>query len=652
MLLSLRIENFALIDSLSVELGAGLNVLTGETGAGKSIILDAIDAVLGGRVTSRVIRTGCDRALIAAEFALTPDLAAWLAREELTGALGEPAADRLEVSVEISLAAKQDGSPRPNVRSKFRLGEETVVKATVTRLRDRLVELAAQGQTVQLLQPENQRDWLDAFGGAPLLGQRSRVAAAHQRAQQAYQALERRREIEAQRLQQLDLFEFQFQELSVANLSDPQELEKLAEERDRLAHVVELQQQSYQAYQILYAGDGEACADLLAKAEVIFQRMAQFDRQAEPMLEMVTSALTQVVEAGQQVNAYGETLESDPARLAEVEERIGFLKGICRKYGPTLTEAIARFHEVSTALQELGDGSSSIEALEAAYAEAYEALMGECDRLSALRHQAAADLETRLVAELAPLAMERVQFEVRFEQAAPTGSGYDRLVYCFSPNPGEPLQPLGETASGGEMSRFLLALKACFSQVAAVATMVFDEIDVGVSGRVAQAIAQKLHQLSRSHQVLCVTHQPIVAAMADHHYRVDKLVVAAAETRGEKSPKPAKGKRDRRKLAAIPSPHTEATLPPESATAVSVHGEERETTLAMTSNETLEEVSGGEVRTVVRLSLLADADHRCLELAQLASGAEGETSPNTLAAARRFAESLLDRAARLRQAAS
>lgn len=608
MLLSLQIENFALIDALTIELGAGLNVLTGETGAGKSIILDAIDAVLGGRVTSRVIRTGAERATIAATFAVTSALAAWLRAESI-----EPQGDRLTIAVEIGLVAKQDGSTRTNVRSKFRVDDTLVVKATILRLRDRLVELAAQGQTVQLLQPENQRDWLDRFGGRAIEQQRDRVTAAYQRCHQASQALENRRALESQRLQQRDLLQFQYQELSAAGLSDPDELSQLVAERDRLAHVVDLQHHSYQVYQMLYAAsdDRESCADLLAKAEQILERMTQVDRQAEPILEMVSSALAQVVEAGQQVNAYGERLESDPDRLTFVEERLIFLKALCRKYGPSLATAIDRLAEVTAALQEMQEPSQSLEALSAAYEAAYDELLTACDRLNQLRQTAARQLETQLVAQLTPLAMERVQFHVLLEQIPATAYGSDRVVYCFSPNLGEPLQPLGETASGGEMSRFLLALKACFSQVDTVETLVFDEIDVGVSGRVAQAIAEKLHLLSQQHQVLCVTHQPIVAAMADHHYHVDKEVIA-----------------DENQAA----------------------------------------------RTVVRLSLL-EGDRRRSELAQLVSGADdpsiglipiagssaipaqaaerpGEIDSQVgpgLSAAQVFAESLLDRAAHLRR---
>lgn len=596
MLLSLRIENFALVDSLVVALGPGLNVLTGETGAGKSIILDAIDAVLGGRITARSIRTGCDRAEIEATFAIGDRLRAWLqaANWEVTG-------DQLVCAVELVSSGNGDGAKgaRSTVRSRFRCNGQVIPKTRMTLLRDRLVTIAAQGQTVQLLQAESQRDWLDEFGGQPVLEQRAAVAAAYEQAQVLWLQLRDRRNQESQRLQQLDLYQFQLQELMAAALTEPQELAELEQERDRLTHVVDLQQQSYQAYELLYAGadDAASCADLLGKAEALLQRSARFDRQVEAILEMVTGALTQVTEAGLQINAYGASLESDPDRLEWVEGRIMQLKALCRKYDLDLAELIDRRDELAGWVAELTDGGQSLEALEANYQKAYRVLEAECDRLHQLRRRTARDLETQLVAELVPLAMERVQFAVDFARVAPSPAGFDRITYTFSPNPGEPLQPLSETASGGEMSRFLLAFEACFSQMNAVQTVIFDEIDAGVSGRVAQAIAETLHHLSRDCQVLCVTHQPIVAAMADRHFRVDKITI-------DDSGCPANGSA------------------PES------------------------------LRTVVRLSQL-EADRRRLELAQLAGGTD-TTSDNpdptaTLTAASAFAESLLDRAASLRQ---
>jgi DNA repair protein RecN (Recombination protein N) len=516
MLLSLQIENFALIDQMELEFGNGLNVLTGETGAGKSIILDAIDAALGGKVTSRLIRTGTNRAIVEATFRLDQALSAWLAEQEI------------ELIDDTSLVCSREMTVTGgSLRSRSRVNGVLVNRQSMSELRDRMVEITAQGQTVQVGQSAQVREWLDLYGGSAHLQQGEVVATAFADYQQAKATLEKRRQSDRQRLQQLDLLTYQVQELEAANLSEPDELEQLEQERQRLSHVVELQQSSYQVYQALYQSDSDApaSADLLAQAESTLSDMVQYDSQLQPLLDLVSEAVATVIEAGRQMSAYGEGLEADPQRLEMVEARIRELKQICRKYGPTLKEAIAYYQRIQSELEELNASEQSIEALEQHEQKCLNRLIQACTQLTQLRQQSAAQLEARLVAELKPLAMEKVQFQVEIVPTSPTASGADRITFLFSPNPGEPLQPLMAIASGGEMSRFLLALKACFSQADSSRTLVFDEIDVGVSGRVAQAIAEKLHQLSQQHQVLCVTHQPLVAAMADRHFRVDKYTI-------------------------------------------------------------------------------------------------------------------------------
>ncbi|MEA5567406.1 DNA repair protein RecN [Anabaena sp. UHCC 0399] len=516
MLLCLRIENFALIDQLELEFGAGLNVLTGETGAGKSIILDAIDAILGGKVSSRAIRTGTARAMVEGTFASTPPLAAWLTEQEID--LIDDSS--IVISREITVTTS-------NIRSRSRVNGVLVNRRILTELRDRLVEITAQGQTVQVGQAAQVRDWLDMYGGEALIKQRQVITSAFSAYQQAHTSLEKRRTSERERLQQLDLLTYQVQELTTANLSDPQELEQLQQERERLNHVVDLQQMSYKVYQALYQNDDEtpAAGDLLGDSEATLNHMVEYDTQLQPLLDLIRDAQTALTEVGRQINAYGENLEADPQRLEEVEERIRELKQICRKYGPSLQEAIAYYQRINGELAELNDSEQSIESLEQQEQASWEKLTQACEKLTKLRQKTAATLESRLILELKPLAMEKVKFQVEIVPTAPTAAGANKITFMFSPNPGEPLQPLTEIASGGEMSRFLLALKACFNQTDAAGTLVFDEIDVGVSGRVAQAIAEKLHQLSQHHQVLCVTHQPLVAAMADQHFRVNKQTI-------------------------------------------------------------------------------------------------------------------------------
>jgi len=622
-------------------------VLTGETGAGKSIILDALDAALGGKVTGRAIRTGAEKALIEATFQLDEELKDWLNRQSIGCETGTLVCSR-EVVANVT-----------SQRSRSRVNGTLVNRQQMEELRDRLVELTAQGQTVQIGQPALQRDWLDCYGGAGLLKQREVVAAAFAAYQHATQALETRRRAEQQRLQQLDLFDYQLRELNAANLDDPDELEVLEQEAKRLSHSVELQQQSYVVYQSLYQNDNDAetCTDLLGKAENILQDMVEYDAQLQPILELVTAALAQVEEAGREINAYGESIEADPQRLQEVQVRIAELKQICRKYGSTLAEAIATRDRLQEDMLDLTGGGQSVEELEQAVQHCRETLTQACAELTQLRQAAAKDLETRLVNELKPLAMEKVKFEVGITPCTPSATGADQITYLFSPNPGEPLQPLTEIASGGEMSRFLLALQASFSQVDSVGTLVFDEIDVGVSGRVTQAIAEKLFQLSQNHQVLCVTHQPIVAAMADHHFRVSKhLIGANGEGAGNEfvngNGHEVKGKRQgtkaRKQAAEVRSQSSEGEKDQANGEGKAVDNSSTVSSSPLPASTSPSSLADS-VRTVVRVIPLTE-EQRKQELALLAGGQTvAESSSTADAAAYAFAESLLTQAATLRQ---
>ena len=517
MLVNLKINNFALVDSLELDLDSGLSVLTGETGAGKSIILDAIDLVLGGKANSRMIRSGSDRSLIEASFQIDSRLNKWLEQQEIDS-----------IEEDIIICSREIVAGKSNVRSRSRVNGVLVNLPLMAQLRSRLVEITAQGQTVNLLISEKQRDLLDAYGGKSIGKQLSKVAKAYEITQQAKKTLEQRIQSEQELLQRQDLIQYQLKDLNEVELTDANELEELEQERDRLSHVVDLQQLGNQAYQLLYEGndDAPAGADLLGKAESCLMEMAEYDSELSSILEMIQSGLAQIVEAGQQVYSYSENLEADPQRLEEIEARIRQLKNICRKYGPDLSDAIALYEQLQQELAQITGEGQSIEALEQEYQQALCQLNLECQKLTQLRQKAATKLEKQLVKELKPLAMDKVLFECRIIECNPTAMGADKVVFYFSPNAGEAIQPLSVIASGGEMSRFLLALKACFTDAeAGSSTLIFDEIDAGVSGKVAQAIAEKLHQLGKQHQVLCVTHQPLIAAMANKHFKVEKTII-------------------------------------------------------------------------------------------------------------------------------
>ena len=517
MLVNLKIDNFALVDSLELDLDDGLSVLTGETGAGKSIVLDAIDLVLGGKANSRMIRSGSDRSLIEASFKINSSLSQWLEIQEI---------DPLEEDTLVCSRELVNG--KSNLRSRSRVNGVLVNRQLMAGLRSRLVEITAQGQTVNLLVAEQQRHLLDAYGGKAIKKQLGKVAEAYEITQQAKKSLDKRIQSEQELLQRQDLIKFQLKDLDEAELTDANELDELEQERDRLSHVVELQQLGNQVYHLLYEGDDDAPAgaDLLGKAESCLMEMVEYDAELNPILEMVQSGLAQIVEAGQQINGYSEGLEADPERLSEIESRIRQLKNICRKYGPDLADAIALYEQLQQELALISGEGQSIEALEQEYQTALKQLTQECQQLTQLRQKAATKLEKQLIKELKPLAMDKVLFECRLIESPPTATGADKVVFYFSPNAGEAIQPLSVIASGGEMSRFLLALKACFTGTEqSSSTLIFDEIDAGVSGKVAQAIAEKLHQLGKQHQVLCVTHQPLIAAMANKHFKVEKTIV-------------------------------------------------------------------------------------------------------------------------------
>ena len=509
MLLSLYISNFALIDELTIDFARGLNVLTGETGAGKSIILDAIDALLGGTVSNRLVRSGSSRAIVQGTFKSPLHLVDWLQANEII------AAEQLVCTREIS----RTGS---TIRSKLRVNGTIVSKQVLNELREHLVEITGQGQTSQITAAHQQRQLLDAYGG--LETDRLQVTHRFQAWQQAEKQLAQRQQQQAAHAFRLETLQMEVMELESAGLEAPDELITLDQEHQTLNHVVDLQQQSYQIYQLLYQSDlGEsAAADLLSKAENLLVGCVDIDPKLQPLLDVVSDSLTQIIDVGRRINTYGDRLEADPQRLAEIEDRMRFLKHICRKYGCNLGELIDQLAKSQLELAGLTGKGESIEQLQTILDTCHTKLLQACEKLTDKRQQTAQRLQQQLIAELKPLGMAKVHFLVDIQPHLPSSNGADNVCFLFSPNPGEPLQSLAATASGGEMSRFLLALKACFSAITPTGTLIFDEIDTGVSGKVTQSIADKLQQLAIDRQVLCVTHQPIMAAMADVHFQVRK----------------------------------------------------------------------------------------------------------------------------------
>jgi DNA repair protein RecN (Recombination protein N) len=519
-LTGLRLENIALIDALELRFETGFTVLTGETGAGKSLLLDALDAVLGGAQGgqgARLLRRGSRRGVIEASFALTPAVHGWLTAQELD-------ADEPELLLSREWRCADD-----RVQSRSRLNGVAVSRAQLLELRPLLLDLTVQGQTQQLARPGQQRRWLDRFGGETIAAalapareavlEWKRAAAALERASAARDSLERERELERERLDDLE----------AARLEDPQERLRLQAEQDRLAHGVRLQEGVMTLLgRLLEGAEGApAVLDHLASCEQELQLMAGLDASLEPALHRHTDLLLQVQELVRELDRYGGALESDPERLAGLQDRIAELKALERRHGLDLPGLIALRDQLRDRLAP-GGSEASFEALEGAEIAARANRDRFCAVLSACRAAAARTLEEQLMEALRPMGLAHVRFAVALEPAEPGEEGADAVRFLFSANPGQPLAPLQEVASGGEMSRFLLALKTCLAASDPDVTLLFDEIDTGVSGRVSAAIAALLRRLAARRQVFCVTHQPLIAAAADHHFQVSKHVEGGA----------------------------------------------------------------------------------------------------------------------------
>jgi DNA repair protein RecN (Recombination protein N) len=516
-LTGLRLENIALIERLELDFEAGFTVLTGETGAGKSILLDALDALLGGGQPgggSRLLRPGCRLARIEASFGLTPPLLAWLGQQQLHCDDGE-----LLLSREWRL-----GDDR--LSSRHRLNGVAVNRGQIQELRPLLLDLTVQGQTQQLARPGQQRRWLDRFGADTVQLALEPVAQSWRAWRTAAMALEQARGHWQQREHERAQQEQQLAELEAAALEDSQERQRLEQEQDRLAHGVRLQEGVMALLGRLQEGAEAAppVLDHLAACDQELQLMGALDGSLEPLRERLAGALADLQDLTRELDRYGGSLESDPERLDQLQQRIAELRALERRHGLELAELIALRDRLRLELAP-GGPAAELEQLAAAADAARDRRDQANAALSAARAVAAEALQAELMEALRPMGLAQVRFAVALQACDPGEEGADAVQFLFSANPGQPLAPLAEVASGGEMSRFLLALKTCLAAADPHVTLLFDEIDAGVSGRVSGAMAELLQRLAQRRQVFCVTHQPLVAAAADHHFRVSKQVL-------------------------------------------------------------------------------------------------------------------------------
>ena len=517
MLTGLRLENIALIEQLQLDFRAGFTVLTGETGAGKSILLDALDALLGGAqgaAGGRLLRPQAERAVIEASFSLSPPLRTWLEQQQLEAEEGE------------LLLSREWRRSDDRLSSRNRLNGVVVSRTQIQELRPLLLDLTVQGQTQQLARPGQQRRWLDRFAGEELQRALEPVARAYRSWKQAAAALEAARANWQQLQRERERQEQLLDDLEAAQLEDPAERTRLQQEQDRLAQGVRLQEGVGTLLGRLVEGADQAPSvlDHLAACEQELAQMEACDAAVAELRSRCSDGLAQLQDLARDLDRYGALLESDPESLAGLQERIAQLKALERRHGQDLAGLIALRDQLREQLAP-GGAEASLEALEQLEHEARSGRDQANAQLSARRASAARQLEQQLMAALRPMGLANVRFAVAIAPAPAGEEGADAVQFLFSANPGQPLAPLAEVASGGEMSRFLLALKTCLAAADPHVTLLFDEIDAGVSGRVSGAMAELLQRLAQQRQVFCVTHQPLVAAAADHHFRVSKQVV-------------------------------------------------------------------------------------------------------------------------------
>ncbi len=539
MLVEMTIEQFALIDKLRLPFGNGLNVLTGETGAGKSIVLDALQAVLGGRAGADMVRTNGDKAVIEAVFDLH-------GQEERTTVLQEMG---VEVADDGLLVLRREIARTG--RGRYLVSGRTVTAGMLKEAAQGLADLHGQHEHQSLLQAEKHLDLLDQYGGSlltsegkvlevldrygggPIAGLRQEVARLYRELQAVQAELVALRGDGRDRARREDLLRFQRDELEAARLRLGEE-EELEAELRLLSNAEKLGRAAAESYASLYEGTSRqhSVTDLLGRVEAELRDAGRHDPALLEVLELLQAAQANVQEASRFLAQYRERVDVDPARMAQVEKRLEMLAALRRKYGDTVADMLAYLAEVKGELHRLETGEEQVAELEARAAALGAQAVELAGQLTDARRAAARELSERVGRELADLGMPKAQFLARVQppaaaQAGQIGpKGWDEVEFLFSPNLGEPPKPLAKVASGGEMSRIMLALKVILARVDNVPTLVFDEVDTGISGRTAQAVAEKLALIARDRQVLCVTHLPQVAAMADVHFRIAKEEVA------------------------------------------------------------------------------------------------------------------------------
>ncbi|HEX2691759.1 MAG TPA: DNA repair protein RecN [Kofleriaceae bacterium] len=512
MLRHLRVTNFAILSDVAIELGDGMNVLTGETGAGKSLIVEAVNLLRGGRASADIPRAGADEAVVEAIVEIPEDLAARVA-SVIEGA-GLPRGDNGEVFIRRVI---QRGG-----RSRTYVNGALTTLARLAELGALLIDLSGQHQHQGLVDPGRHLEILDAFAGDPPLV--AAMASAWSELRRCDDELSALGGDERARDARIDYLRYQLEELDGAALA-PGEDVSIDVERARLASVDQLQAAARAAEELLYGGDDSA-RDRVATAAREIERVVRTDPGLDPVIRQLGEIETLIDDAADQLRGYADKLEGDPERLAWLDERLALIRRLLRKHNGSLDEVIAKASELRGELDVLTGRDARHAELAAIRAHSEAAAVAAAGALTKSRKQAARRLEKEVGAALSELGMGAARLSVVVEPRTLGHSGADRIELMLASNKGEDTRPLTKVASGGELSRIMLALKLALRRADEVATYVFDEVDAGIGGTTAQVVGSQIRAVADHRQVLCVTHLPQIAAYADQHFHVEKTELA------------------------------------------------------------------------------------------------------------------------------
>ncbi|MEK6529202.1 MAG: DNA repair protein RecN, partial [Nitrospirota bacterium] len=525
MLRELRIKNLAIIDDATVNFESGLNALTGETGAGKSIIIDALCLALGERASGELIRSGEKEAVIEAFFDIQPKLLSHSAQLHLND---------IGIDIEEGIIMKRIISAQG--KSRAYINDSMVNVQTLSEISRSIIDVHGQYEHQSLLMPDNQLNLLDAYGG--LLAERQEVTELYEKQSDLGHKIQALIEKEKERAQRLDVLRFQINEIESANLKTGDEEETL-DEAKILGSAHRLAELAGQAYDSLYSSEA-ACISNLSKIIGALREISGIDQRGSDALKNASDALPLLEEAGYFLRDYKDSLNFNPQRLEEIQERLELIKAFKRKYGNNIQEILDYREKAVRELDELQRSEERLDIFKAEWQDIRKRLTEKAQLLSKKRKTVSKKIEQQVMEELSGLSMPDTKFSIQITRekgddtaGLPAGqeggfsvnsNGIDRVEYLISPNIGEELKPLSKIASGGELSRVMLALKGIMAKGDRIPVLIFDEIDAGIGGMAAETVGQKLRGLSSRHQVICITHLPQIASYADTHLKIEKKV--------------------------------------------------------------------------------------------------------------------------------